>query len=126
MNDVTETELRILNVLWEGGEQTVREIAAVVFGGNVGKSEVGTIHSLIRRLEGKKLVRRSRRTHPHLFSAKVTSTELASSQVMSIAQTLTGGSVAPFVMHLISDGNLTQDEAQEIREMLQNYKGTGG
>lgn len=126
MDDVTETELRILNVLWEGGEQTVREIAEVVFVGNVGKSEVGTIHSLIRRLEGKKLVRRSRRSHPHRFSAKVTTTEFASRQIKSIAQKLTGGSVAPFVMHLISDGTLTQSEADDIREMLQNYKAIGG
>jgi predicted transcriptional regulator len=125
MHNVSETELRLLKVLWDGGELTVRQIAEELYGaGNseVGTAEIGSVHSLLARLEKKKLVRRSRRTHPHRFSAKVSIAEVAGGELEAMAEKLTEGSIAPFLMHLISNGKLTKSEADEIREMLNNYK----
>jgi predicted transcriptional regulator len=125
MHNVSETELRLLKALWDGGELTVRQIAEELYGaGNseIGTGEIGSVHSLLARLEKKKLVRRSRRTHPHRFSAKVSIAEVAGGELEAMAEKLTEGSIAPFLMHLISNGKLTTSEADEIREMLNNYK----
>jgi predicted transcriptional regulator len=128
MHHVSETELRLLKVLWDRGDQTVRQIAEAMYAGSVGQvgtAEIGTVHSLLARLEKKKLVRRSRRTHPHRFSAKVTIEEVAGVELESMAEKLSEGSIAPFLMHLISNGKLTKSEADEIRQMLKNYKPSG-
>jgi predicted transcriptional regulator len=125
MQNVSETELRLLHVLWLDGEQTARQIAEAMYAGGegeVGAAEIGTVHSLLARLEKKKLVRRSRRTHPHRFSAKVTKEAVAGGELEAMAEKLTAGSIAPFLMHLISNGKLTMSEADEIRDMLKNYK----
>lgn len=125
MHHVSETELRLLKVLWEAGEQTVRQIAEALYAvgtGEVGTSEIGTVHSLLGRLEKKKLVRRSRRTHPHRFSAKVSVEDVAGGELEAVAEKLSEGSIAPFLMHLIANGKLSKIEADEIREMLRNYK----
>ena len=47
---------------------TARQIAEVLYP-ECTSSDIGTVHSMLKRLEQKKLVRRSRRTHPHRFSA---------------------------------------------------------
>jgi len=126
MHHVTETELELLKVLWGGGEQTVRQIAESLYSrdgsAEIGAAEIGTVHSLLGRLEKKKLVRRSRRTHPHRFSAKVSLEEIAGGELEAIAEKLSEGSLAPFLMHLLSHARLTRAEADEIRELLKNYK----
>jgi predicted transcriptional regulator len=125
MHNVSETELLLLKVLWDGGEQTVRRIAEMLYAdgsGEVGTAEIGAVHSLLARLEAKKLVRRSRRTHPHRFSAKVSMEDVAGGELEAMAEKLSEGSIAPFLMHLISNGKLTEAEADEIRELLKNYK----
>ena len=130
MHKVSETELRMLRALWDGGEQTARQIAEALYAegsdGEVGTAEIGTVHSLLGRLEKKKLVRRSRRTHPHRFSAKVSMEDVAGGELEAMASKLSEGSMAPFVMHLISNGKLTKAEADEIRDMLKNYKPSSG
>lgn len=125
MHHVSETELKLLRVLWDGGEQTVRQIAEVLYAstsGNIDAAAIGTVHSLLGRLEGKKLVRRSRRTHPHRFSAKVSIDDVIGDELEEIARQVGEGSIAPFLMHLISHGKLTQTEADEIRALLAAYK----
>jgi predicted transcriptional regulator len=125
MHQVTETELALLKVLWSEGEQTVRQIAEALYAKG-SAAEIGTVHSLLARLEKKKLVRRSRRTHPHRFSARISMEEIAGSELEAIAEKLSQGSMAPFLMHLVSNARLTRSEADEIRQLLKNYKPSGG
>ena len=126
MRKVSETELRLLKVLWDGGGQTARQIAEALYSegsdDEVGAAAIGAVHSLLGRLEKKKFVRRSRRTHPHRFFAKVTMEDIVGGELEAMAGKLSEGSIAPFVMHLISRGKLTKAEADEIRDLLKNYK----
>lgn len=125
MTKPTEAELDILKLLWTTGEQTARQIAEAVYSQG-SPAEIGAVHSLLGRLEKKRLVRRSRRTHPHRFAAKVSMEEVAGGELAAIADKLSEGSMAPFLMHLLSQGKLTTEEADEIRQMLDNYKPANG
>ncbi len=120
MKRVTETELELLKLLWERGELTARQIAAVLYP-ECSASDIGTVHSMLKRLERKKAVRRSRRTHPHRFSAKVNVEQVAGSELEAIADKLSEGSMAPFLMHLASAKRLSREEADEIRKLLKDY-----
>jgi predicted transcriptional regulator len=125
MAQVTETELAILKLLWAEGEQTARQIAESLYSQG-SAAEIGAVHSLLGRLEKKRLVRRSRRTHPHRFAAKVSMEEVAGGELEAMADKLSEGSMAPFLMHLLSHGKLTAEEADEIRALLKNYKPADG
>jgi BlaI family transcriptional regulator, penicillinase repressor len=125
MSQVTETELAILKLLWAGGEQTARQIAESLYSQG-SAAEIGAVHSLLSRLEKKRLVRRSRRTHPHRFVARASIEEVAGGELEAIADKLSEGSMAPFLMHLISNGKLTPQEADEIRELLKSYRPAQG
>ncbi|MCA9123121.1 MAG: BlaI/MecI/CopY family transcriptional regulator [Planctomycetaceae bacterium] len=118
---VTDTELAVLRTMWQRGTVTVREIAEDLYP-SCSASDVATIHSLLKRLEAKGAVRRDRATHPHCFEAAVTESEVAGHKLEALADQLSGGSLAPFILHLLNSRKLSQAEADEIRTMLESYK----
>ena len=64
--DVTNTELAILQVLWDQGETTRRRVADVVYPGG-GESHYATVQNLLGRLErqGLRTIEPSRGTSSH-------------------------------------------------------------
>ena len=118
---VTDTELAVLQVLWQAGATTAREIAEMLYP-ECSASDMATVHSMLKRLELKKAVRRDRSTHPHGFAAIVTEAELAGHELDAMAKKLSGGSLAPLILHLLDAQRLSQTEVDEIRSMLKNYK----
>ena len=121
---VTDAELALLQVLWKlGHATTAKEIAKSLYRAD-GAAEVGSTHTLLQRLEKKELVTRDRSVHPHQFKATVGLDEIAGQELEAMAAKLTNGSLAPFICHLLQTKRLSRDEADEIRQMLKNYKGS--
>lgn len=118
---VTDTELAILRILWRQGTESARGITEVLYPA-CSASDVAKIHSLLKRLEAKGAVHRNRTTHPHGFEAAVTETEVPGHKLQVLAEQLSDGSMAPFILHLLNSRKLSQEEADEIRDMLKNYK----
>jgi predicted transcriptional regulator len=118
---VSDTELAVLRVLWRHGQETARGITEAIYA-DCSASDFATVHSLLKRLEVKRAVTRSRSTHPHRFSACVTETDIAGYKLEQFADQLSDGSMAPFIMHLVQSQSLSKEEADTIRKMLQNYK----
>ena len=121
---VTDTELAVLKVLWEQGPATAREIAVAIYHDSTA-ARIGTVHTMLQRLDRKKLIQRDRNVHPHLFSAAASLTEIARREFETVADKLSDGSMAPFIIHLIESKRLNRKEADEIREMLKTYKPSG-
>ena len=113
----TDTQLEVLKILWDHGPITVRRIAEILYS-SCTASDIGTVHTILQRLERKKLLIRDRSTHPHQFSAGISQSELAGRELEEVAQKLTGGSMTPFLTHLLQSNRLTSDEIREIRRML--------
>ena len=118
---VTDTELAVLRVLWQHGKQTARGITEKVYA-DCSASDFATVHSMLKRLEGKGAVDRDRSTHPHGFTAAVSESDIAGFQLAEIAERLSGGSMTPFVLHLLEAQKLSKKDADAIREMLKNYQ----
>ena len=57
--NVTDTEWSVLQLLWDRGPCTVRQLADVLYPRG-GPSEYATVHKLLERLEAKGYVRRER------------------------------------------------------------------
>ena len=73
---------------------------------------------MLQRLELKKLVQRDRSAHPHVFSACADRSSVAGQELEAMADKLAGGSLAPFLTHLVQSDQLTKTEIDELREML--------
>ena len=74
------------------------------------------------RLERKGLVRRDRSSFVHSFTATVTHADVAGQELESLVDRLGQSSIAPLIMQLVEQKHLSDEEAAEIRKLLERYK----
>jgi predicted transcriptional regulator len=115
--DVTERELAVLQLLWNGGAATIRRLADALYPGG-GAAEYATVQKLLDRLEGKGCVRRDRRGPAHTFTAALGRDELIGRRLRDMAEKLCGGSLTPLLTHLVRTRRLTADERRELRSLI--------
>lgn len=116
--DVTEAELTLLQVLWDGGPATIRQLAERVYGQG-GASAYATVQKLLDRLESKGVVERDRRESVHVFRASIDREELIGRRLRAVADSLCGGSLTPLLTHLVRGGRLSDQERDELRSLIE-------
>ncbi len=117
---ISDGELAVMRLFWSDGTLSSRNIMERLYP-SCSPSDHATVHSLLKRLEKKKLVVRDRDQHPHMFSAAISQSEFAGRQFSDLANKVTDGSLAPFLSHLIKSHSLTRSQMDELREMLENH-----
>jgi predicted transcriptional regulator len=120
-DDVTETELAMLQVLWERGEATRRQVADSLYPGG-GESHYATVQKLLERLEKKAFVRHDRREGVLVFQATVPRDEFIGRRLQGLAEKFCGGSVAPLVMNLVRSRPLSAAEVEELYAFLRERR----
>jgi predicted transcriptional regulator len=115
--DVTDTELAILQQLWDHGGRTIRQLTDALYPGG-SQAQYATVQKLLDRLEEKGHVRRRRTGAAHLFSAAVGREELAGRRLRDVAEKLCGGSITPLLTHLVRTRKLSQQERRELRDLI--------
>ncbi len=113
--NVTEAELAVLEVIWESGAATIRQITDAIYDEGT-TSEYATVQKLLDRLHAKGCVKKSKRSHAHTFSAKVSREDLIGTGLDTLAEKLCGGSLTPLLIHLTEKTSLSNEE----RSVLQN------
>ena len=112
----TEAELAILNVLWERGSSTVREVTEHLH------DERGTGYTtalkLMQIMTEKGLVQRDESERSHVYAA-VVSAEITQRQLVSdLLDRAFGGSAQQLVMQALSAKRASKEELAEIRSLL--------
>ena len=118
---ITDTELAVLKFLWDHGSATAKEIVVRLYP-RCTASDVGTVHSMLQRLESKNFIHRDRSAHAHSFSAAVNQSEMAGLQLEEMANKLADGSVAPFLTHLVEGDRLSTKDLDELRKLLKRHR----
>jgi BlaI family transcriptional regulator, penicillinase repressor len=118
---VTDAELAVLKVLWDRGPLGAKAITEAIYPQGT-PSEFASVHSFLQRLERKGLVRRDRSSFVHSFTATVTHADVAGQELESLAGRLGQSSIAPLIMQLVEQKHLSDEEAAEIRKLLERYK----
>jgi predicted transcriptional regulator len=116
--DVTDTELALLQLLWEHGSATVRELAERLYGKS-SSSQNATVQKLLERLEDKRCVRRDSNTWPHTFAAAIAREDLIGRRLQQTADKLCEGSLMPLLTHLVKAKQLTPEDRQSLRSLLE-------
>jgi len=118
---LANAELSVMELLWAHQRLTARQIQDRHYGES-DRSQHGTVQRLLQRLEDKKMIQRERGERVQIFSPLITREEYASSQLESLADRLTGGSIAPLLTHLIEQKRLSRAEIRRLRDLLDRGK----
>ncbi|HEV3166141.1 MAG TPA: BlaI/MecI/CopY family transcriptional regulator [Isosphaeraceae bacterium] len=119
--DVTDTELAMLQVLWDQGEATRRQVTDALYPGG-GEAHYATVQNLLGRLERKGYVRHARGDGALVFKATVGRDELIRRRLQGLADKLCGGAVAPLVMNLVKSQPLSAAEIDELYAFLRERR----
>ena len=120
---LSKLELHIMEVLWEQGVVSIREIQEAF--PEKDRPAYTTIQTTVYRLEGKKAVRRVKKiSNAHIFEA-VVSRGAAHRRLLDDILSLFGGRPQPVMAHLIESGKLTLEDVEEARKVLQNLSRKG-
>jgi predicted transcriptional regulator len=123
--NLANAELAVMEQLWQQDDpMTARGIRELLYPG-ANKAQHGTVQRLLQRLEDKGFVSRDRGLPVHLFSAAISRQAYAGSQLESLAEKLTGGSLAPLITHLIEEKKISRKEISRLRRILDG-DGAGG
>jgi len=111
----SKLELQIMEVLWQRGRVSIREVQEALAAPRPAYTSVQTT---IYRLEAKDAVRRVRKIgNAHIFEAAV-SRNAAHRRLLDHVLGLFGGRIQPVMAHWAESGNITEQDVEEAEQML--------
>jgi predicted transcriptional regulator len=122
--DVTDAELAVLQVLWDRGPATIRQLTEALYPEG-GAAQYATVQKLLDRLEAKECVRRQRAPAAHVFAAALGREELIGRRLQDVAEKLCGGSLTPLLTHLVRARRLSARERRELRDLIDELEQGG-
>ncbi len=116
----TESELEILQVLWEKDKASVREVHEEL---QVSK-DVGytTTLKLMQIMHEKGLVKRDDSYKTHIYQASVSKEKTQKHLLGKMINNLFGGSPADLVLQALGNHKASPAELEEIQQLLNNLK----
>lgn len=117
LDQVTETELSILQVIWENGEATSRDITESLYE-ELTDPKLASVQKLLERLESKGCIERDRSERAHRFRPLVSHEEFLQYRLQSLANRLCGGSMAPLMSSLLQSKDISKKEQKALRELI--------
>lgn len=117
----TESELEILNILWDQGASTVREVHDILE--QVKPSGYTTTLKLMQIMLDKGLVKRSESAKSHIYQAAVEQKETQGQLLQKMIDTVFGGSAYQLVMQALGHQRSSPEELDEISAYLKKMEG---
>ncbi|HZS46930.1 MAG TPA: BlaI/MecI/CopY family transcriptional regulator [Blastocatellia bacterium] len=110
----TDKELQIMNVIWQVGEATVKDIQDRL----PGNPHYNSVLTIIRVLERKgHLIHRSE-GKTYFYRASETKEKAGARLLQRLVDQVFGGSAASAVLNLVEAGDLSKEDLDEIRKKV--------
>jgi predicted transcriptional regulator len=116
----TESELEILQVLWERSLASVREVHEELL--KTKEAGYTTTLKLMQIMFEKGLVKRDDSAKTHIYQAAVSKEKTQKHLVGKMINTLFGGSSTELVIQALGSHKASQAELEEIQQLLNNLK----
>lgn len=116
----TKSELEILQVLWEKGPSTVRGVNDVL----LKQKDVNytTTLKLMQIMADKGILKRDESQMKHIYSVAEEEQKTKDHLLEKFVDSMYKGSASKLVMQLLGNKNTSQQELQEIKELLKKLE----
>ena len=116
----TQAELEVLNVLWQLGPSTVREVHETLQADR--NTSLTTTLKLLQVMTDKGLTVRDRDARPHRYTPAASAEKTQAGLVDDLVQRAFGGSARQLVVRAVEEGKLSGDELGEIRKLIDDVR----
>ena len=116
----TASELEILQVLWERGPSTVREVHEQLNE----KRPMGytSVLKLMQIMTAKGAVRRNEEQRAHVYEAVEPAEKTKQQFAFDVLQRVFDGSASELMMHALAGHKASREEMEELRRLLKDYE----
>lgn len=115
----TGAELSLLNILWQMGPATVKQIHEVVSATH--KTGYTTVLKILQIMHEKSLVIRDETNRAHVYAAANSEMHTQSSLIKDLISKAFGGSTSKLVMRAIDESTSSED-INDIRQLLNSLE----
>lgn len=120
----TNAEMALLQLLWERGPSTCRDLHEVI--GPERKVGYTTVLKTMQIMTEKGAVTRDSSRRPHVFTAAVLQSDIEGGLVSRMVKSVFGGSLTSMVARALDDRTTSPEELAELRRLIENFeKGEG-
>jgi BlaI family penicillinase repressor len=116
----TEGELAILQVLWEGGPRSVRDIQRVL--NETRPTGYTTVLKLLQIMTDKGLVERDESQRPQIYRARYSQQQTQRQLLRDLLQRAFGGSVKALVLQAMASKRSSKEELEAIESLLDRFE----
>jgi len=117
----TDAELEILNVLWQRGASTVRDVQGQIVRSRPAMGYT-TVLKLMQIMAEKGLVRRDESQRAHVYEAQLAQEQTQRQLIGDLLERAFDGSATKLVMQALSANKTSAEDLSTIREMLDEFE----
>ena len=114
---LTDVELELMSAPWQLEQATVRDVMARLPRSR--KLAYTSVSTIMRILEGKKLVKSRKLGRAHVYRPAISKSEYECRSLRNLVTKVFDGAPTAMVMRLLDDEGLSVAELREIQRMLQ-------
>ena len=111
---IFDSEIKIMELIWEHREISAKELSIIAndkFGWNK-----NTTYTVIKKLEAKGYIKRN--DPNYICTPLISKNQVQSSETKSLVKRLFGGSKKALFSALLEDESLTQQDIDELKELI--------
>ncbi len=112
---ITDSELEIMKVLWDNNPILSSDIVKAL---HETDWDPKTIHTFLRRLVSKKLVKAKKNGTFYEYTPLINKTEYIIKESKSFLKKIFHGSISNMVYKFVNEGELSPDEFKNLKEMI--------
>jgi len=116
MRDLPQAEFEVMDVLWDRGEATVKDVLAAL--GSERKLAYTTVATLLNRLRDKGYVDAEERSFAYVYRPLVPREQVVQRKLDDLVRRVLGGSIGPLAAYIAEKRNLTAEQIRALEEIV--------
>ena len=120
---ISRGEMEVVRALWKINEGGVGQIFDAMPAR--GRPDYSTVQTYIRRLEAKGVLRSRRVGRNKLYRSRIRPNTVIGDAVSDLVNQVFEGEPLPLMRHLLANHSMTNDEIQQLRDLLDEAEAEG-
>ena len=118
--ELTDHELRIMQVVWDRGNVTVRDVYEELLKHR--KIAYTTVMTVMGVLEQKGRLKKSATGRAYVYTPAQPQSEVVSGMVRDFIGRVFNGMAKPLLVSMLEDGKISEDELDELKKLLKEKR----